>query len=364
MRYTTHSFVTGDARSLDMIGGGTADLIITSPPYPMIEMWDKGFVDLNPEIASYLKNDAGVHAWEAMHDLLMPAWKEVKRVLKEGGIVCINIGDATRTINGNFSLYPNHSRVIAAFTELGFQMLPSIIWRKQTNAPNKFMGSGMLAPGAYVTLEHEHILVFRKGGRRRFDNNEAKAVRAESAYFWEERNRWFSDVWTDLKGTRQELHRTSLRNRSAAYPFELAYRLVSMYSVKGDMIVDPFAGTGTTMLAAAAAERNSVSIDIEPGFAELATDHMKLLPGVANTVISDRLAKHTRFVRHHNSERGSSSLKYFNEHHGFAVKTRQERHLLLRHLRQIVVDGAMFRVVYDGTAVPSTEQGELELTAS
>jgi site-specific DNA-methyltransferase (cytosine-N4-specific) len=99
--------------------------------------------------------------------------------------------------------------------------LPLILWRKQTNSPTKFMGSGMLPPCGYVTLEHEFILIFRKGNRRGFEKVSDKNTRTQSALFWEERNRWFSDVW-DFKGTRQLLeHRTS-RERSAAYPFELA----------------------------------------------------------------------------------------------------------------------------------------------
>ena len=86
----------------------------------------------------------GLFAFELMHIELDKVWNEVFRVLKEGGIACINIGDATRTINKNFQLYSNHSRIINHCTKIGFSALPMILWRKQTNAPNKFMGSGML----------------------------------------------------------------------------------------------------------------------------------------------------------------------------------------------------------------------------
>jgi DNA modification methylase len=90
-----------------------------------------------------------------MHKELDKVWKNIAGAVKEGGIVCINIGDAVRSINREFKLYSNHSRIISAFLNLGFNALPDILWRKQTNSPNKFMGSGMLPPGAYVTLEHE-----------------------------------------------------------------------------------------------------------------------------------------------------------------------------------------------------------------
>ena len=113
-------------------------------------------------------------AFEAMHDNLDSIWLETYRVLKDGGIACINIGDATRTIKHDFQLFNSHSRIINYCLSIGFVTLPSVIWRKQTNSPNKFMGSGMLPVGAYITLEHEHIIVLRKGKRRIFDDESIK----------------------------------------------------------------------------------------------------------------------------------------------------------------------------------------------
>ena len=108
-----------------------------------------------------------------------------------------------------------------------------------------------------------------KGGKRVFFGDQ-KALRRRSAYFWEERNRWFSDLW-DLAGERQLLNgRAATGERSGAYPFELAYRLICMYSVQGDLVADPFLGTGTTALAAAAAGRSSVGTEIDPVLAESA----------------------------------------------------------------------------------------------
>ncbi|MFW6335242.1 MAG: DNA methyltransferase, partial [Desulfosalsimonas sp.] len=112
--------------------------------------------------------------------------------------MCVNIGDAVRKLGDSFSLYPNHSEIIRAFLSRGLTPLPAIIWRKQTNAPNKFMGSGMLPAGAYVTLEHEYVLIFRKGAKRQFATPAQKLNRKKSAIFWEERNQWYSDVWFDL----------------------------------------------------------------------------------------------------------------------------------------------------------------------
>jgi len=213
---TRHEFRTADARNLGWIADGSVHLVVTSPPYPMIEMWDECFGALDPSIAAALAEGRGDDAFEAMHRALDRVWRELHRVLANGGIACINIGDATRTLDGNFRLYANHARVLQSCVALGFRSLPAILWRKPTNAPNKFMGSGMLPAGAHVTLEHEYVLVLRKGDRREFPTAAEKRRRRESAFFWEERNAWFSDVWFDIKGTPQHLCDKAGRARSAA----------------------------------------------------------------------------------------------------------------------------------------------------
>ena len=232
---------------MDAIPSNSIDLVVTSPPYPMIEMWDEVFSKQNVKIGEALNQKDGPSAFELMHKELDLVWDEVSRVLKRGGIACINIGDATRTIDDHFALYTNHSRIHTYMQQIGFSALPIILWRKQTNAPNKFMGSGMMPPGAYVTLEHEYVLILRKGNKKAFKTEDEKEQRRASSFFWEERNIWFSDVWTDLKGTSQNLFDNKVRGRSAAYPIELPYRLITMFSVKGDNVLDPFLGIGTTM---------------------------------------------------------------------------------------------------------------------
>jgi DNA modification methylase len=162
---TTHQIIIGAAQKMEQLSDNSIELVVTSPPYPMIEMWDEIMSNQNPEIKTALSSGDGPMAFELMHCELDKIWAEVDRVLIPGGFACINIGDSTRTINGEFALYPSHSRIISAFQKLGLANLPNILWRKQTNAPNKFMGSGMLPSGAYVTLEHEWILIFRKGGK-------------------------------------------------------------------------------------------------------------------------------------------------------------------------------------------------------
>lgn len=192
------------------------------------------------------------------------------------------------------------------------------------------MGSGMLPAGAYVTLEHEYILIVRKGGKREFKTEEEKLHRHQSALFWEERNSFYSDVWFDIKGSRQDLHDKDLRKRSAAYPFELAYRLINMYSVKNDTILDPFAGTGTTLAASMTAARNSIVCEIDPSFLTPITGIEHTILSFARETVFTRLNDHLSFVRQRISQ--DKPLKYLNKPYGFPVMTRQETELMINEL--------------------------------
>ncbi|MEE2874440.1 MAG: site-specific DNA-methyltransferase [Candidatus Latescibacterota bacterium] len=326
----------------------SVDLIVTSPPYPMVEMWDTIFSDQEKQIPKYLSEGQGRKAFELMHEVLDKAWAESYRVLKHGGIACINIGDATRTLNGDFQLYPNQSRILNSCQNLGFVALPDILWRKPTNAPNKFMGSGMLPVGAYVTYEHEYILILRKGDRRAFTGGKEKELRRRSAFFWEERNVWFSDVWFDIKGTGQSLVEKTTRQRSAAFPFELAYRLICMFSINGDVVLDPFVGTGTTLAASLACGRSGIGIEIDHTFIPSICSLLQSMPSVANAYNRERLVRHTQFVAKHTEEKGP--LKHANIHYGFPVMTAQEKELIVPELESVrETEQARFIVSYLNT---------------
>ena len=338
MLVSEHRVVFGDARDVSLYAPESVDLVLTSPPYPMIGMWDGAFAELNPRIAEFLDLDP-LQAFETMHVELDRVWEHCAGALKPGGFMAINIGDATRTLQDQFRLFPNHARIIQSCMRLGLSPLPLILWRKQTNAPNKFMGSGMLPAGAYVTLEHEYILIFRKGGKREFKSAADKLRRQASALFWEERNRWFSDVWLDLKGARQDLD-SGARDRSAAFPFELAYRLIHMFSVRGDRVLDPFLGTGTTTLAAVASGRDSIGIERETDFQATIRERMLGSEQSLNDYIARRLGRHLEFVRER-LEAGRP-IKHENEYYGFPVITAQEKKLQLYKLESISLNKQNF----------------------
>lgn len=288
----------------------------------MIEMWDELFSELNSEVSDHLENGDGQAAFAQMHEELDRVWKEVSRVLVDGGIACINIGDATRKVDGSFRVFQNHSRIINAFEDFGFEPLPELLWRKPVNSGAKFMGSGMLPPNAYVTLEHEYILVFRNGkDSRSFEPGSER--RYNAAYFWEERNQWFSDVWMEIKGELQALEQSELRQRSAAYPFEIPYRLINMYSVYGDTVLDPFWGTGTTSLAAVVAGRNSTGYELEQEFIQVFEERVQNVPKYSREVIKQRLDNHKEFVEQRLAE--GEDFKYEADNYDFPVTTKQEK---------------------------------------
>lgn len=245
--------VLGTSEKMD-VPDGSVHLVVTSPPYPMIEMWDALFQEWTG------RSVEDPLFYKACHRVLDRVWMECARVLAPGGILALNIGDAVRTLDGaSFRLYPNHVQATDGCERAGLTPLVPILWKKPTNKPNAFLGSGFLPPNAYVTLDCEHILVFRKGEPRKLPVKDP--LRYASEFSKAERDVWFSQVW-DIRGAAQE--RSDLARRTAAFPDEVPERLVRMYSILGDTVLDPFAGTGTTLRAAAAWGRRPVGFEVEP----------------------------------------------------------------------------------------------------
>ncbi|MFB6118390.1 DNA-methyltransferase [Halosegnis sp.] len=328
---TRHEVRVGDARGLDL---DSVDLVVTSPPYPMVEMWDESFCAQEPAIETALSAGEGDRAFQLMHDLLDDVWARLADVVREGGIVAINVGDATRTLD-EFQQYPNAAEITSRLRNHGFQPLPDILWRKPANSAAKFMGSGTLPTNAYPTLEHEHILLFRNGGPREFPPSDE--TRYESAYFWEERNEWFSDLW-EIRGERQALPGDG-RDRSAAFPFAVPYRLVSMFSVYGDRVLDPFWGTGTTALAALVAGRDSIGYERDPALVETFAAAAADAPTLSRTVVEDRLEAHRAFA-------ADAETNHEAVHYEFGVKTKLERKIRLYEVTDVVREGQTWTASY------------------
>lgn len=330
-KQTEQKVIIGDSRHLTDIEDNSVDLVVTSPPYPMIAMWDDIFTAMNNNITQELIEKNPQDAFELMNKELDKVYDATIKKLKNGAIVCINIGDATRTCNGNFALYPNGARTVKYFLSKGFSQLPSIIWNKPTNSPNKFMGSGMLPVGAYNTLEFEHVLIFRKN-KRSFTKSAEKENRQKSAFFWNERNEWCSNIW-NFVGARQQ-NKNSARERNGAFPIELPYRLVSLLSVKGDVVLDMFAGTGTTLIATSALGRNGIAVEYHDEFKNEIIENISKWKDRMNKKNDDRIINYRSFLIER-TIKGKSKPKYINEFHNIDVMTKQEVNIEIPKIKKI-----------------------------
>ncbi|HZY94005.1 MAG TPA: site-specific DNA-methyltransferase [Candidatus Bathyarchaeia archaeon] len=257
--------VIGDSCQMTSVPDSSVHLVVTSPPYPMVAIWDDFFATESST------------TYDQMHSYLDQVWREVARILAPGGIACINIGDATRTVAGVFRLYPNHSRIIESFEKLGLVTLPYLLWKKPTTKPHykgkgAFLGSGFLPPNAYVTIDMEHILIFRNGPPRKFESKDA--TRYTSKYTKKERDEWFSQVW-NIKGARQNLD--GFERRIAAFPEEIPRRLIRMFSITGDTVVDPFLGSGTTLKVAMNLARKCIGYEKLPEMKGIITRRLAAL---------------------------------------------------------------------------------------
>lgn len=255
----------------------SVQLVVTSPPYPMIEMWDKLFEKLLSLRGPFSEDPK---AFDHAHEFLGKVWSECHRVLEAGGIMCVNIGDATRTVANNFRYYMNHVRIVEICESLGFQSLVPILWRKPTNKPNAFLGSGFYPPNAYVTLDCEFILIFRKGSKRVVIPRDP--LRYASQYSKRERDTWFSQIW-DIRGASQNHEDT------APFPDELPYRLIRMFSCLGDKVLDPFLGTGRTVRIARALGRKGIGYEFNSNLRPLIEDNVVFRSANAQEILDSIL---------------------------------------------------------------------------
>jgi len=148
-----------------------------------------------------------------------------------------------------------------------------------------------------------------------------------SAFFWEERNVWFSDLWSDLTGSRQALADPKTRSRSAAFPFEVPYRLIQMHSVYGDTVLDPFLGIGTTLAATIASGRNGIGVECDPSLLSTIRSALSKSDVIGRERVRERLANHRIWAV--TREHAGKAPKHKNDVHSVSVVTKQEVDLCL-----------------------------------
>ena len=256
---TLHRLILGDARDMAYIPDESVHLAVTSPPYWTLKRYNENQAQLG-HIADY----------ERFLAELTHVWKEVFRVLVPGGrLVCV-VGDVclSRRQHGRHVVVPLHADIAVNCRKIGFDNLNPIIWHKISNASfeanngTKFLGKPY-EPNAIIKNDIEFILMQRKPGGYR---QPTEYQRKMSLIAKDDFAKWFRQFWT-ITGA-------STKSHPAPYPYELAYRLVRMFSFYGDTVLDPFCGTGTTMLAAMKTGRNSIGIEIDPVYHEMAAKRL------------------------------------------------------------------------------------------
>ncbi len=260
MPSTIHRLINGDARDLSFLDAESVHLVVTSPPYWNLKRYNE-----------HLGQMGHIQDYETFLAELEKVWRHVFRVLVPGGrLVCV-VGDVcvARRDYGRHLVFPLHADICVICRRIGFDNLNPVVWHKIANASyevangSKFLGKPY-EPNAIIKNDMEFILMQRKpGGYRKPSNSQRDASRISKDDF----DRWFQQIW-NIPGA-------STKQHPAPFPLELANRLVRMFSFVEDTVLDPFCGSGTTMIAALRAQRNSIGVEIDPEYCRMAARYLK-----------------------------------------------------------------------------------------
>lgn len=254
---TEHKVIFGDSRNLSRIADKSVQLIITSPPYWQLKDYGNDQqIGFNDSYEDYINN-------------LNLVWSECNRVLSDGCKMCVNIGDqfARSKYYGRYKVIPIRTEIIRFCETLGMDYMGAIIWQKtttmNTSGGGAVMGSFPYPRNGILKMDYEFILIFKKQGKAPKPTKEQKENSAMTKEEWKE---YFSSHWY-FGGVRQLEH-------IAMFPEELPKRLIKMFSFAEETVFDPFAGSGTTLLAARNLGRNSVGYEVNGDFRQIISDKL------------------------------------------------------------------------------------------
>jgi modification methylase len=258
---TAHDLVLGDAKSASALSENSVHLVVTSPPYWTLKRYNDHEKQMG-HVVDYDEFNAG----------LDEVWRNCYRALVPGGRLIINVGDvclSRKKNKGRHTVVPLHATIQDHCKRIGFDNLAPIIWHKIANAKYEVSGGGGFLgkpyePNAVIKNDIEFVLMQRKPGGYRSPTQVERLLSIISA---ENYQTWFRQIWSDVRGTAHPRH-------PAPYPLEFAERLVRMFSFVGDTVLDPFMGTGTTNLACARWGRNSVGIELDSKYFEIARERI------------------------------------------------------------------------------------------
>lgn len=230
------------SENMNELPDNSVHLMITSPPYNVGKEYDK-----NLSLKEY-------------RDFLKKVWKEVYRVLVPGGRACINIANL-----GRKPYIPLHAFIIEDMLEIGFLMRGEIIWNKGSSAsPSTAWGSWLSATNPTLRDIHEYILVFSKDTFSRKNIHKRRSTITKNEFL-----EFTKSVWSFSAVPAREI------GHPAPFPIELPYRLIQLYTFEGEVVLDPFMGSGQTALAALKTRRYFVGYEIEEKYVELANRRIR-----------------------------------------------------------------------------------------
>ncbi|MDF2955695.1 MAG: DNA modification methylase [Candidatus Alkanophagales archaeon MCA70_species_2] len=230
------------SEKMEELPDNSVHLMVTSPPYNVGKEYDKDFT-----LEEYL-------------EFLKRVWKEVYRVLVPGGRVCINIANL-----GRKPYIPLHAFIIRDMLDIGFLMRGEIIWNKASStSPSTAWGSWCSAANPTLRDVHEYILIFSKGTFQRKNVNKRKSTISREEFL-----EFTKSVWTFPAVSAKEI------GHPAPFPVELPYRCIQLYTYEGEVVLDPFMGSGQTAIAAIKAGRYYVGYDVEEEYVKLAEKRIK-----------------------------------------------------------------------------------------
>ena len=224
------------SENMDEIPDDSIHLMVTSPPYNVGKEYDN---DLT--LDEYL-------------ELLTAVFAQTYKKLVTGGRACINIANI-----GRKPYIPLHAMVIEIMLDLGFLMRGEIIWDKSASAGGSCAwGSWMSASNPVLRDYHEYILVFSKESYSKNRSQERKDTIERDEII-----QWTKSIWTFPAVNAKKI------GHPAPFPIELPHRLINLYSYEGDVVLDPFCGSGTTCIAALQNNRNYIAYDINEEYVKL-----------------------------------------------------------------------------------------------
>jgi len=230
------------SEKLEELPNNSIHLMVTSPPYNVGKEYDE-----DSTLGEYL-------------EFLKKVWKEVHRVLVPGGRVCINVANL-----GRKPYIPLHAFIVKDMQDLGFLMRGEIIWNKASSAsPSTAWGSWLSAANPTLRDIHEYILVFSKGVFKRKSMNKRKSTITKDEFL-----NFTKSIWTFPAEPAHKI------GHPAPFPVELPYRLIQLYTFEGEVVLDPFIGSGQTAIAALKTNRHYVGYDIEEEYVKLAERRIK-----------------------------------------------------------------------------------------